>query len=688
MKRILFIIMVLLAGLMAGGTFVEKIHGPACAADRIYHAPLFIALWMAALLADLCLFVRGRLWRRLPLLLLHASFLLMTAGALLGVFTGQHGQLTLQPEKPRSSFVTEQGEPHRMPFCLRLERFEVQYAAGTRTPTDFVSHVEVADLEGRSLKKADISMNHILRYRHYRFYQNDYDAEGNSVLEVAYDPWGIALAYSGFLLLLLGLLSMFFERQGAFRQLLGHPLLNRAGVIMLLMLSALSMQAANPRVLPKGTASKMGELYVLYNGRICPLQTLAKDFTVKLYGKARYQGCTPEQVLGGWLFYYEDWQALPLREGRHREEQQQLIRRLCEGGLLKMYPHTDSSGTLHWYARRDPLPLSFPDDEYLFVRKQLSYCQELVFKNDFRQLEEVFEKTKAYQRQQAGSALPGEASFRAERLYNRLCAGRWLAMLCVTLGLLCFAVYVGGQWKGRGMPAAIRKAATLWMALLSLYLGLLFLLRWMAGGHVPMAGSHDTLLLLALCVSVFSLLFARRFQFVLPAGMLVVGFVRLVAMMVDANPPITPLMPVLSSPLLSLHVTVIMIAYALLLFVMLNGIAALLPVSSGSGRVAARERARVISLLLLYPAVSLLVVGILIGAVWANISWGRYWSWDPKEVWAMLTALAYALPLHWKSFPLFRKPRFFHAYCVLAFLCVLVTYFGVNLILGGMHAYN
>ena len=67
MKRILFIIMVLLAGLMAGGTFVEKIHGPACAADRIYHAPLFIALWMAALLADLCLFVRGRLWRRLPL---------------------------------------------------------------------------------------------------------------------------------------------------------------------------------------------------------------------------------------------------------------------------------------------------------------------------------------------------------------------------------------------------------------------------------------------------------------------------------------------------------------------------------------------------------------------------------------------------------------------------------------------
>ena len=688
MKRSLFIVMVLLAGMLASGTFVEKFHGAAYAAGHVYHHPLFITLWLLALLADAVLFVRGRLWRRLPLLLMHAAFLLMLSGALAGTWTGVHGKLALQPGVPRSSFMTEQEKLHRMPFCLRLEQFEVQYYAGTRTPLDYVSRVTVCEKEGEPVERAEISMNRILRHRHYRFYQHNYDDHGGTVLEVAHDPWGIAFSYTGFVLLMAGLLAMFLERHGTFRRLLGHQLLHRAGVIMLLLLSALSIQAANPRVLPKETASEMGKLHVLYKGRICPLQTVAKDFTVKLYGKARFHGLTPEQVLSGWLYYYEDWKDVPMRKVRNNEEKELLVAMLNDGGLLKIFPHTDSSGVLHWYARRDPLPLSIPDDEYLFVRKQHGYCQELVLKNDFRQLEKVLEKTKEYQRQRAGDALPGKAAFQAELLYNRIGAGKWPAMLCVTLGLLCFAISIGFRWKGLPLPAAIRKPAVVWTVLLSLFLCLQFVLRWIAGGHVPMAGSHDTLLLLSLCITIFTLVFFRRFPMVLPAGMLAVGFVQLVSMIGGANPQVTPLVPVLSSPLLSLHVTIIMTAYALLLFVLLNGVAAMLSSMVADGGKESMERARVISLLLLCPAVSLLVIGIIIGAVWANISWGRYWSWDPKEVWALLCVLVYALPLHGDHFRLFRKPHFFHAYCVLAFLCVLVTYFGVNLLLGGMHAYN
>ena len=88
-------------------------------------------------------------------------------------------------------------------------------------------------------------------------------------------------------------------------------------------------------------------------------------------------------------------------------------------------------------------------------------------------------------------------------------------------------------------------------------------------------------------------------------------------------------------------------------------------------------------LLMLYPAVFLLATGIVIGALWANISWGNYWSWDPKEVWALITLIIYALPLQ-----LNQKPISFHLFCVFAFLSVIITYFGVNLILGGIHAYN
>jgi ABC-type transport system involved in cytochrome c biogenesis permease subunit len=78
---------------------------------------------------------------------------------------------------------------------------------------------------------------------------------------------------------------------------------------------------------------------------------------------------------------------------------------------------------------------------------------------------------------------------------------------------------------------------------------------------------------------------------------------------------------------------------------------------------------------------------VFIGAVWANVSWGTYWSWDPKETWALITLIVYALPLHNQSLKVFSKPMFFHGYCIIAFLSVLITYFGVNFILGGMHSY-
>ena len=94
-----------------------------------------------------------------------------------------------------------------------------------------------------------------------------------------------------------------------------------------------------------------------------------------------------------------------------------------------------------------------------------------------------------------------------------------------------------------------------------------------------------------------------------------------------------------------------------------------------------------ISTLILYPAQFLLTAGIFIGAVWANVSWGRYWGWDPKEVWALITMLVYSAALHGGSIKAMRRPMFFHTYCIVAFLTVLITYFGVNFILGGMHSY-
>ena len=124
----------------------------------------------------------------------------------------------------------------------------------------------------------------------------------------------------------------------------------------------------------------------------------------------------------------------------------------------------------------------------------------------------------------------------------------------------------------------------------------------------------------------------------------------------------SPLVPILRSPYLFVHVGTIMLSYILLVVSIVR-----------------REALR--------PAVFLLATGILLGAVWANVSWGTYWSWDPKESWALITLLVYSIPLHNKSLPWFNSIRNYRIYSLLALACLLMTYFGVNFLLGGMHSY-
>ncbi|MBQ8703003.1 MAG: cytochrome c biogenesis protein CcsA [Bacteroidales bacterium] len=684
MKRIRVILTVLVAGVLAAGTIVERLHPDV----HIYSRWWFIVLMALVAIAALVAIVEGKMWRRPSLLLVHASVAVILLGGGLTTWTGRHGSVTLQPGVPAQTFAAEDGTSYPLPFSLTLERFEVVPYAGTRSPMDFVSHVTVED------QPYDISMNHILRHRGYRFYQEDYDEEGNSTLSVARDPWGIGVTYCGYALLLLGLLGLMVSPQGRFR-----TLLKGAALAALLLLPATA--SATPQTLPRHTADKMGRMYVLYKGRVCPLQTFAKDFTTKLTGNATYHGLTPEQVLGGYLFYFDEWQDEPcikikgadeLGVARHAaindlrfldtasitphsgknlraaNEKYSLVRMVKSGKGLKLFPVEGQ-----WYGQNDELPLSVADDEYIFIRRWQSYCQELVLNKDYDELDRLFDKTRQYQ---TGRFEENAVRTRAERLYNTLTTGRWLAMTCITLGLLFFAYSLVQQRRQKRIAGWLKSLAVACVSVLTALFVAIFILRWIAGGHAPMAGGFDSMNLMSIVIGLLALALCRRHTMALPAGMLTIGFCQLVAMMSGSNPPVTNLMPVLNSPLLTLHVAVIMCAYALFFFVAMGGVAGLFADAEGYRR---------LNTLLLYPAVTLLAAGIIIGAVWANISWGNYWSWDPKEVWALITLIVYALPLHRG---VLRRPWAFHLYCVLAFLSVIVTYFGVNLLLGGMHAYN
>lgn len=138
--------------------------------------------------------------------------------------------------------------------------------------------------------------------------------------------------------------------------------------------------------------------------------------------------------------------------------------------------------------------------------------------------------------------------------------------------------------------------------------------------------------------------------------------------------------PILNSPYFCVHVSVIMMSYVLLMLTCISGIMGICWRSR-------RERMQDLSRLFLYPALTTMGLGIFIGAIWANVSWGTYWSWDSKETWALITFMIYAVVVHTQSLPVFRKPLIYHIYISLAFLSIAMTYFGVNFFLTGMHSY-
>ena len=188
------------------------------------------------------------------------------------------------------------------------------------------------------------------------------------------------------------------------------------------------------------------------------------------------------------------------------------------------------------------------------------------------------------------------------------------------------------------------------------------------------------MLTVAWFVMLIAIVMQMKIRLMMVFGFLLSGFFLLVSHINQMDPAIGQMMPVLNSPLLSLHVSIIMMSYALLSLTFICGIMGLAMHSHA-------EALQVLSRIFLYPAITCMGFGSCIGAIWANVSWGNYWSWDSKETWALITFMLYAVVVHTQSLPLFRKPIAYHVYMTLAFLSIIMTYFGVNYFLTGMHSY-
>lgn len=751
-KKIIFILYILVLVCMAAATIVEKSQGTDYAHAHYYGAWWFILIW-AVLAALGAFYIIKRKVKCASTLALHLSFIIILAGALLTHISAKRGMIHLRIGQPTDTYMAqdeEQGmKEEKLPFSLCLKKFEAKMHDGTNAVADYSSKFTVIDGDDKS--EGEVSMNNIYSHRSYRLYQSSYNEDGKgSVLAINADPYGIPVTYTGYALLFISLVWMLFDPKGGYRKLLKSPLLKKGALIIALILSMGNIQTLHAEsatsnlqnaVLPKETAEKFGELHILYNDRICPVQTFALDFCKKIYGARSYQGLTAEQVLSGWVFYGNTWANEPFikiksgemktamnlpdyaslntffnREmggytiGQYVQEyyngqqdkfhQQaadidgkiQIIMELREGISLKVLPYTFTknvkatkdhsfikAGTTTWFSPVDKLPQAVEHQHALYIRNVFSLLNGDVKAGNTSRVNEFFVKMKKYQEVSSGNSLPTATQYKAERINNAFPFATILFMANLTLGFIALFYTIYRMTKKREIKALnIALPILLGVSFLALTFGMA--LRWIISGNIPMSNGYESMLTVAWFVMLISILMQLRIRIVMVFGFLISGFFLLVSHINQMDPAIGQMMPVLNSPLLSIHVSIIMMSYALLSLTFICGIMGICLRSHG-------EELQALSRIFLYPALTTMGFGIFIGAIWANVSWGNYWSWDSKETWALITFMIYAVVVHTQSLPVFRKPLVYHIYITLAFLSIAMTYFGVNYFLTGMHSY-
>lgn len=751
-KKIIFILYILVLVCMAAATIVEKSQGTDYAHAHYYGAWWFILIW-AVLAALGAFYIIKRKVKCASTLALHLSFIIILLGALLTHVSAKRGMIHLRIGQPTDTYMAqdeEQGmKEEKLPFSLCLKKFEAKMHDGTNAVADYSSKFTVIDGDDKS--EGEVSMNNIYSHRSYRLYQSSYDEDGKgSVLAINADPYGIPVTYTGYAMLFISLVWMLFDPKGGYRKLLKSPLLKKGALITALILSMGNIQTLHAEsatsnlqnaVLPKETAEKFGELHILYNDRICPLQTFALDFCKKIYGARSYQGLTAEQVLSGWVFYGNTWANEPFikiksgemktamnlpdyaslntffnREmggytiGQYVQEyyngqqdkfhQQaadidgkiQIIMELREGVSLKVLPYTFTknvkatkdhpfikAGTTTWFSPVDKLPQAVEHQHALYIRNVFSLLNGDVKAGNTSRVNEFFAKMKKYQEVSSGNSLPTATQYKAERINNAFPFATILFMANLTLGFIALFYTIYRMTKKREIKVLnIALPILLGVSFLALTFGLA--LRWIISGNIPMSNGYESMLTVAWFVMLISILMQLRIRIVMVFGFLISGFFLLVSHINQMDPAIGQMMPVLNSPLLSIHVSIIMMSYALLSLTFICGIMGICLRSHG-------EELQALSRIFLYPALTTMGFGIFIGAIWANVSWGTYWSWDSKETWALITFMIYAVVVHTQSLPVFHKPLVYHIYITLAFLSIAMTYFGVNYFLTGMHSY-
>ena len=504
-------------------------------------------------------------------------------------------------------------------------------------------------------------------------------------------------------------------------------------------------------IIQKAHAAKFGALMVQDNGgRIEPIDTLAREVLRKVSRKEERYGLNADQIFLGMIIRPEAWQKVPMIKVSHpgineilgidpkakyakfddffdfkKEESYKLGKRVEEisrkrpaerstldkeilkvdervnvmymtftGSLLRIFPNPQDK-TGRWYAPIDAIK-HFDEKSGKFVQAILaSYFSNIdnaMEKNDWTKADKALEVIKQYQHFYGAAIIPDQGKIDAELWMNKMKPFQKLIPVYLGVGFILLILAILHIIKPKftlKWPVRIAMAILIAGFFVQTF-GLA--MRWYISGHAPWSNGYESMLYIAWATLLAGFIFSKRSPITLAATGILAGLILFVAHLNWLDPEITNLVPVLKSYWLMIHVSLITASYGFL------GLGALLGfitlwlyiIKHGENRAdieySIRELTHINEMSLIF-GLALLTVGNFMGGVWANESWGRYWGWDPKETWALVTILVYAVVVHLRFVKSMRGVFAFNVASLLAFSSVIMTYFGVNYYLSGMHSY-
>jgi cytochrome c-type biogenesis protein CcsB len=322
----------------------------------------------------------------------------------------------------------------------------------------------------------------------------------------------------------------------------------------------------------------------------------------------------------------------------------------------------------------------------------LSLLQRAVQTGDYTKANEMVEAFKLNQRKYGEDVMPSEAKIKTEIRYNKMDIFNKLYRYYALFGLLLFIVLVAQIFKDRkGLRIAIRALQVL-IVLSFVYHTVGLILRWYISGHAPWSDAYESIIYVGWATMIIALILGRKSNLTLAASTFVASLLLWIAHQNWVDPSIANLQPVLDSYWLMIHVAVIVGSYGPLTIGMILGVVALILILLTNEKNKERMKINlkeitIINELALTIGLVMLTIGNFLGGQWANESWGRYWGWDPKETWALISIMIYAFVLHMRLVPALRGQWLYNFASIVAFASIMMTYFGVNFYLVGLHSY-